>query len=72
MGDFVRALIDIIQFVWPFRVVDQWEKGGYYVCGRWWKEMGPGLKVVVPWFTHVEPVSIVPALVSARAGRTSR
>jgi hypothetical protein len=32
------------------KFVDQWEKAGYYVC---------------PWFMHVEPVSIVPALVSA-------
>jgi regulator of protease activity HflC (stomatin/prohibitin superfamily) len=63
MGDFLRTILESIQFLWPFRLVEQWERGGYYVCGRWWREVGPGLKFVVPWFTHVETVSIVPAMV---------
>lgn len=62
MGDLIRALVEIVQFLWPLRTVHTWERAGYYVCGKWWKEVGPGLKVVVPWFTHVETVSVAQAL----------
>lgn len=63
MGDFLRLILDSIKYLWPFRLVQQWEKGGYYVCGRWWKEVGPGLKVVLPFFTEVMEVSCAPAIV---------
>lgn len=62
MGELVRLCIEIFTLAWPFRQVDQWERAGYYVCGRWWFETGPGLKFVVPWFTNVAPVSLAPAI----------
>ncbi len=58
MGDFVRLLIDALAYVWPFRIVHTWERAGYLVFGRWWKEVGPGLYVVVPFFSDVHTVSI--------------
>jgi regulator of protease activity HflC (stomatin/prohibitin superfamily) len=61
----IQALLDFIGKFWPLVIVEQWERGGYYVGGKWWKEVGPGIKVVMPWFTHVESVTIVPALVDA-------
>jgi hypothetical protein len=64
VGDFLRVILDSIQFLWPFRLVRQWERGGYYVAGRWWKEVGPGCYPVVPWFTEVREISTVPAIVS--------
>lgn len=72
MGDFIRALIDIFHFFWPFVVVEQWERGGFYICGKWcsgpkgrWKNgMAPGLKMVIPWFLHIEPVGTTLALES--------
>lgn len=73
MGEFLRVLIECIEFIWPFRVVDQWQRGGFYICGRWWSGPGgrwtngmpPGLKVIVPWFLHVETVDVAPTLQSA-------
>jgi hypothetical protein len=65
MGDFLRVLIDSIQFIWPFRIVRQWERANYYVCGRYWREVGPGLYPVVPWFCTVHTASAVPVIVSA-------
>jgi regulator of protease activity HflC (stomatin/prohibitin superfamily) len=70
MGDFFRALIEVIEFIWPFRIVDQWQRAGYYVAGKWysgpndrWKNgMPPGLKFVIPWFIHVETVDMAPTL----------
>lgn len=59
----VDSLLAVIRFLWPFRIVHQWERGGYLVCGKWWREVGPGLKVVVPWFCDVMTAATVPALV---------
>lgn len=64
MADFLRLVLDAIQFVWPFRIVQQWQRGGYYVFGRWWREVGPGLYPILPWFTELREESIVPAVVS--------
>lgn len=63
MSDFLRLLLDSIQYLWPFRMVRQWERGGYYVCGRWWRDIGPGVYPVVPWFTEVTETSVVEAIV---------
>lgn len=63
MGDFLRIVLDSIQFLWPFRLVKQWERGGYYVCGRWWRDIGPGVYPVVPWFTEVYEVGVAEAIV---------
>lgn len=57
LPEFLR---DSVEFVWPFRIVDQWERGGYYVFGIWWKEVGPGCWPVIPWFFHIEKVSHAP------------
>lgn len=59
----VDSLIAVIKFLWPFRIVHQWERGGYLVCGVWKREVGPGLKVVIPWFCDVMTAPVVPALV---------
>lgn len=63
MGDFLRVLLDSIEYLWPFRIVHTYERGGYYVLGHYWREMGPGLKVVVPFFTSLTTATTVPALV---------
>ncbi len=59
MGDFVRLVIDIVQLLWPFRLVHQWERAGFYVAGMYWIDVGPGVYPVIPWFMDVKPVSVV-------------
>jgi regulator of protease activity HflC (stomatin/prohibitin superfamily) len=67
MGDFLRIILDSIAFCWPGRIVETWERGGWYVCGRWWKDVGPGCYFLVPWFMEIRSVSIAPApVVSGR------
>lgn len=61
MGDFVRLIIDVVQLLWPLRIVRQWERGGYLMCGRWKYEVGPGVYPVVPWFFDVHEVSTATA-----------
>lgn len=59
MGDFLRVILDSIAYLWPFRIVQQWECGGYYVFGRYWKQVGPGCYPVFPFFTEVREACIV-------------
>jgi regulator of protease activity HflC (stomatin/prohibitin superfamily) len=63
MGDFLRVILDSIQYLWPFRLVKPWERGGYYVFGRFWRVVPPGVFPVIPWFTEVMTISVVPAIV---------
>lgn len=63
MTDFLRLLLDAIAYIWPFRIVKEWERGGYLVVGRWWREVGPGIYPVVPWFTEVVEASCAEAIV---------
>jgi len=62
MGDFVRLIIDTIQFAWPFRTVEKWERGLYVVCGRWIWEIDPGVYPIVWFFCRVIPVSMADAV----------
>lgn len=62
MGELVRLVIEIVQLLFPFRMVKQWERAGYYVFGRWWREIGPGVYLVIPWFFDVHQVSVAEAI----------
>lgn len=61
--DFGRFIVEILAYVWPFRMVKEWQRGGYYVLGRWRKEIGPGVWPVVPWFCEVHEVDVCEAIV---------
>lgn len=68
MGDFLRVLLDSIAYLWPFRIVKQWDEAGYYVGGRMWKRVSAtgwnrGIYFVVPFFTDVVERSKVPGMV---------
>lgn len=62
MGELVRLVIDTIAYVWPFRIVRPWERAGFMVLGKWWKEIGPGLYIIVPFFMDVHAVSVAEAI----------
>lgn len=62
MGDFGRFLLDCFAYIWPFRIVREWERGGFLVFGRWKKEVGPGCYFVVPFFMDVHDISIAEAI----------
>ncbi len=64
MSDLLRLILDSIGFLWPFRIVRTWERGGYYWFGRWWREVGAGVYPIIPWFSEIREISIVPAIVS--------
>lgn len=60
MLELVRLIIDTAGQLLPFRVVWQYQRGLYYLCGRYQGTVGPGLKFVVPGLCDVKCVSIVP------------
>lgn len=63
MGELVRLVVEIVTLLWPFRIVEEWERAGYYINGKWRWECKPGLKVVIPWFCNVMPVSMAPGII---------
>lgn len=63
MGELVRLVFDFIEFLWPFRAVEQWERGVYYFFGKCWRTVGPGRWPVIPYFMEVRAVGIAPSIV---------
>lgn len=72
LNDLWQLVVQFAEFLWPFRVVSQWERGLYLVNGRvvtpwcvvgFWKrqvgqELLPGLYLVFPYFATVHQVAI--------------
>lgn len=58
LAELLGIIKELVQLLWPFEMVHQWEKGNYYIFGRYWKTVGPGVYPVVPWFFFVETVHI--------------
>ena len=63
MTDFLRLIVDVAAFLWPFRIVWQWEAGAYYICGHYAFPVGVGCWPVVPFFFDVKSVNVVPDVV---------
>jgi hypothetical protein len=62
MSELGSFIVKLAKDLWPFRRVEPWERGLYIVFGHPLWEVGPGYYwPVIPWFMHVEPVTIVPA-----------
>lgn len=58
-GDLISAIVEVIHYLWPFRLVYRWQRGGYYVFGQWRFPVIPGRpEVVVPFFTDVHLCSV--------------
>jgi hypothetical protein len=63
LGDFLRLLLDSIQFLWPLRRINAWEQGQYFVCGHAKWVVGPGVWPVIPWFIDVKELGVVPGII---------
>ena len=62
MNQLWELVKESIAYLWPFRLVMEWERGAYYICGHYWRTVKPGLKIIIPFFTHLEVEGIVPAV----------
>jgi hypothetical protein len=63
MGDLVQLVLDALQYAWPFREVEGWQRGVYTVLGSAWREVGPGRWPVIPYFMDVRAISVVSGVV---------
>lgn len=59
----LQPLVELIAFIWPGRLVKQWQRGARYRFGRYRGEVGPGVYWVVPWFTEVTEVDVCEAII---------
>lgn len=71
MLNWLQTLIVVLQYLWPLRRVEQWERGVYYVWGRWWAKwparsidgtVGPGIWPIVPFFIEIRAAVVVPGV----------
>lgn len=60
LTDFLRLLIECIQFVWPLHIVAEYEQTGIYLAGRFRGVGGRGLYAKVPWFMRYINVEVQP------------
>lgn len=63
MEGFLRVLFDSIAYLWPFRIIKTWQRGGLYEYGKFIRVLGPGCWPIIPFFTDVLEISVVPAIV---------
>jgi len=66
--NWLQTLITVFSYLWPFRVVEQWERGVLYVWARHWRHwparpsdwtVSPGIYPIIPYFTEVRPGTVV-------------
>lgn len=62
MAELLRLVVDIVSLLFPFRLIHPWERGLYYLFGHCLATVGPGCYLVIPWFSEVRPVSVVPSV----------
>lgn len=57
IGELLQLLVSVIEFIWPFKIIHQWERARFYCFGRmYFGELGPGLYPFLPWFMEIIPV----------------
>lgn len=59
-----ELIIKVIELLWPFRIVAEYEEACYYRCGHFWKVVGPGCYMVIPWFFTLIEASTQSAIIS--------
>lgn len=64
MSDFIQLISQWIEYLWPVRRVQLFERALYTVCGRWQWEIGPGVYPILPWFCEVDPVAMSKGIIS--------
>jgi regulator of protease activity HflC (stomatin/prohibitin superfamily) len=59
MGDLIRAIVEIIKYLWPIRVVKSYERGVRFIGGMEPRELKPGIYWHVPFFMSIDTLAIV-------------
>lgn len=64
MLNWFQTIIEVARYLWPFRIVHSWERGAYYVCGRYVGSVPPFVWPVIPFFTDCKATVVVPGVIS--------
>jgi regulator of protease activity HflC (stomatin/prohibitin superfamily) len=59
MTDLVRLLVEIWGYIWPLKIVWQWERGAFYMEGRYWRDVGPGCYPIIPFLWEIKTEGVV-------------
>ncbi len=60
MTELIRLLLEVWEKIWPLKRVKRWEMGVELVWGWHWRNVGPGIYPVLPFFMDLFVVSIAP------------
>jgi hypothetical protein len=64
IAELLAILVQIVQLLWPIRIVEESERAGRFFCGHWVSEKEPGWYWNVPFFMDVKPLSIAKGIVT--------
>ena len=59
IGDLVQKFIEFIREFWPVYICNEWERAVILRGGKFWRVVGPGIYLVVPFFWEFRPESTV-------------
>jgi regulator of protease activity HflC (stomatin/prohibitin superfamily) len=63
MTDLLRLLGEWVAFLWPLKKVRQWQRGLRYFCGKYRKDIGPGIYIAIPWFHDIYVESMLRGII---------
>lgn len=64
MLNWFQTIIEVARYLWPFRIVHQWERGALYIFGRYIASLPAFVYPIIPYFTDVKPTSVVWGVIS--------
>ena len=62
MAELLKLVLDLIEKLAPLGKVSTWERGCYFVAGRFQGTVGPGVWPLIPWLCELPTVSMVPSI----------
>lgn len=60
--EFWKGLAELIAYIWPAEVVNQWEEGSRYRFGRFREVLAPGSYRRIPFFESIRTATMVPSV----------
>ena len=58
MQAFLAWLSELWDRLVPWVILDPWEAGIRIRCGRWVKDVGPGIHFTIPYLDHIESINV--------------
>jgi len=59
IGDMLQQFVAFLREFWPVYICNEWERAVILRGGKFWKVVGPGVYLVVPFFWEFRPESVI-------------